>query len=77
MNRQLRQLKRYLTHGPEPDCTPFDRYAYNVFSWQAAYWTIHGKTEQDRAEAVRLRDLANAKSREMQSQAQANTQRTR
>lgn len=65
MNRQLRRLKRYLEHGPEKDCTPFDRYAYNTFSWQAQWFTIHGKTEEERLEAKRLRELACMKSREM------------
>lgn len=65
MNRQLRQIKRHLEQGPEPGCTPFDHYAYNTFSWQAAWFAIHGKTEQDRTEGARLRDLACQKSREM------------
>lgn len=65
MNHQLRRLKRYLEKGPEPDCQPFDRYAYNAFSWQAAFWINHGKTQADRMEAARLRDLACEKSRAM------------
>ncbi len=68
MNRQLRQIKKYLERGPEPGCPPFDRYAYNAFSWQAAYYTIHGKTEEERIEAARLRDLASSKSRSMATQ---------
>lgn len=76
MNRQLHQIKRYLEHGSENDCSPFDKYAYNAFSWQAAYYVIHGKTEQDRTEGARLRDLASQKSREIQTQAQPDTQRT-
>jgi hypothetical protein len=36
-----------------------------------AYYTIHGQTEQDRAEARRLRDLACAKSKAMMEVADA------
>lgn len=76
MNRQLRQIKRYLEQGPEPGCTPFDRYAYNAFAWQARWFVTNGKNEEERTEAARLRDLACQKSREMQTQAQDESQRT-
>lgn len=66
MNRQLRRIKRYLERGPEPDCQPFDHYAYNAFSWQAAWFITNGKSQEERDEAARLRDLACAKSRELE-----------
>lgn len=68
MNRQLRQIKRSLEKGPERDCTPFDRYAYNAFSWQAQWFVTNGKTAADRTEATRLRDLACEKSHAMKQE---------
>lgn len=65
MNRQLRQIKRYLEIGPEKGCSPFDKYAYNTFSWQAKWYATNGKTEQDRTEGARLCALACEKSHAM------------
>jgi hypothetical protein len=67
MNRQLIRLKRYLERGPEKGCTPFDRYAYNTFSWQAKWYATNGKTEQDRTEGTRLCELACEMSRAMKA----------
>lgn len=67
MNRDLQRLRQDLEQPRPANHEPFDRYAYNAFAWQAAYWTIHGRTEEERQEAVRLRSIACQKSREMQT----------
>jgi len=64
MNRQIRRLRRDLEKPRPKGYEPFDRYAYNAFSWTAAYWMIYAKTEEERMEAGRLRDVACQKSRE-------------
>ena len=65
MNRDIRRLQQDLELPRPVGYQPFDRYAYNAFSWQAAYWTIHGRTEEERQEAARLKGIACQKSRKM------------
>lgn len=62
MNRQIRRLRRYL-EKPQPQLDhPFDYYSFNAFAWQAAYWSVYAKTQEERDEATRLKGVANAKS---------------
>lgn len=63
MNRGIRRLRRQLEKPQPKSEQPYDRYTYNAFSWQAAYWSIYAKTEEERIEAARLRDIASQKSR--------------
>ena len=64
MNRAIRQLRCDLEKPRPKGYEPFDKYAYNAFSWQAAYWMVYAKSVEERAEAFRLRDVACQKSRE-------------
>lgn len=66
MNRQILKLRRDIEQGAPKNCSPYDRYAYNAFSWQAAHWAIHGKTQEERDEATRLRAIAIEKSKAME-----------
>jgi hypothetical protein len=68
MNREILTLYRYLTEGAPKGCTPFNRYSYNAFASQAAYWAIHAKSEAERQEATRLRQVAIEKSNEMREE---------
>lgn len=63
MNRDIRRLRRYLEKPQPKNEQPFDRYAFNAFGWQAAYWFNHAKTEVERLEAARLRDVATQRSK--------------
>jgi hypothetical protein len=65
VNKDLRRLKRDIEKGSASQGQPFDRYAYNAFSWQAKHWMTYGKTQEERKEAARLHDLAVQKSREL------------
>lgn len=54
--------------GAPKGCTPFNRYSYNAFASQAAYWAIHAKTQAERDEATRLRQVAIEKSNAMREE---------
>lgn len=65
MRSEIQKLHRDLELPRPEGYEPFDRYAYNALSWQAAYWAIHARAQEERDEASRLRDVAVAKSKAM------------
>lgn len=71
MNRELLRLQRQLIDGPVKCGEPFDRYAYNVFSWSAQHLFYQAKTDEERELCLFLKEMAIRKSKSMLAEEQA------
>lgn len=58
IRRDLLHLYRDLTFARPKGYEPFDVSSYNVFAWTAQHLAQRATTEEEQAEALRLKELA-------------------